>query len=116
MVLVLVVDDEFLVRMGGVQFVKQAGYRVIEAADADEAIRILESRSDIDIVFSDVTMPGSMDGLRLLQLIRDRWPPIRLILTSGKALVTPCDMPRGSVFLPKPYAFETVARALQQAA
>lgn len=84
MALVLVVDDEPLIRMSATAMVAQLGYDVLETDSADEAVRILESRDDIRIVFSDVQMPGTMDGLRLLKVIRDRWPPICLILTSGK--------------------------------
>src|ERR1700761_5755520 len=77
---VLIVEDEALIRLNAMDFATDAGHEAIEAANADDAIRLLESRNDIDIVFSDVSMPGSMDGLRLIQLIRNRWPPIRLIL------------------------------------
>jgi two-component system, response regulator PdtaR len=116
MALVLVVDDEALVRMNAVDMIEHAGHQVIEAANADEAIRILESRFDIEIVFSDVTMPGSMDGLRLLHLIRHRWPPIRLILASGKSLPEGAKPPEGSVFLCKPYDLGDVTGALARAA
>ena len=116
MALVLVVDDEALVRMNAVAMIEQAGHQVIEAANADEAIRILDSRFDIEIVFSDVSMPGSMDGLRLVHLIRDRWPPIRLILASGKSLPEGAMPPEGSVFLCKPYDFEDLTGALARAA
>ena len=116
MALVLVVDDEALVRMNAVDMIEQAGHQVVEAANADEAIRILESRSDIEIVFSDVSMPGSMDGVRLLQVTRDRWPPVRLILSSGKALPVGAVIPPGGVFVPKPYAYEDVVVALARAA
>ncbi len=96
---VLVVEDEVFVRMVISEYLRGCGYKVIEAANADEAIRILESRFDVEIVFSDVSMPGSMDGLRLVHLIRDRWPPIRLILASGKNLPTGAKLPEGGVFL-----------------
>lgn len=115
MALVLVVDDEPLVRMNAVEMIEQAGHQVIEAASADEAIRILESRTNIDIVFSDVSMPGSMDGLRLIQIIRDRWPPIQLILTSGRALPPGAMLPSGSVFLSKPYDHDDLTGALAHA-
>ena len=71
---VLVVEDTALIRMSAVHLVLEAGYEALEASDADEAIRILESRSDIDLVFTDVQMPGSMDGIKLSHYIRDRWP------------------------------------------
>jgi two-component system, response regulator PdtaR len=73
---VLIVEDEPLVRLGAVQTIEDAGFEVIEAANADEAIEILEKRSDIRVVFTDVHMPGSMDGLKLAHAVRNRWPPI----------------------------------------
>ncbi|HEY3637147.1 MAG TPA: response regulator [Rhizomicrobium sp.] len=112
----LIVEDEFLIRMGAVDIARRAGHETLEAANADEAIRILESRNDIEIVLSDVQMPGTMDGVRLLQVIRDRWPPIRLILTSGKVLTEVANLPKGSVFLPKPYNYEELSEAFAKAA
>jgi two-component system, response regulator PdtaR len=82
-VYVLVVEDDFLSRLHAVSLVQDAGYIAVEASDADEAITILEARKDIRIVFTDIDMPGSMDGLKLAHAIRERWPPIELILTSG---------------------------------
>jgi CheY-like chemotaxis protein len=112
MTIVLVVDDEPLIRMNAVDLVEQAGFTALEAGSADEAIEILMSRNDIYAVFSDVQMPGSMDGIRLLKVIRDRWPPVRLILTSGKPLPDDADLPSGSAFLPKPYGFPELRAAL----
>jgi two-component system, response regulator PdtaR len=104
MAVILVVDDEEIVRMGAVDLLEEAGHVVIEANSADAAIIILERRTDIEIVFSDVRMPGTMDGVRLLHLIRRRWPPIRLILTSGTPVVGIDELPEGTGFIPKPYA------------
>lgn len=72
---VLVVEDSMIIRMSAVDLVLSAGYEALEACDADEAIRILEARNDIDLVFTDVQMPGTMDGVKLSHYIRDRWPP-----------------------------------------
>ena len=113
MATILVVEDESLIRLGAVDMLKKSGHVTLEAANADEAIAILEARRDIEIVFSDV--PGSMDGLRLMQVIRDRWPPIRLILTSGKGLSDQSAFPAGGIFLSKPYAPEDLARAIDRA-
>jgi two-component system, response regulator PdtaR len=85
---VLVVEDESLVRMNALAMVEEAGFEAIAASDADEAIRLLESRSDIRAVFTDIQMPGSMDGLRLARVVRDRWPPVALIITSGQTSVS----------------------------
>ena len=101
--LVLVVEDEFLVRMNALSLLEEAGFDVLEAGRADEAIALLEARKDIRIVFTDINMPGSMDGLRLAHAIRNRWPPIELVLTSGQMRVRDEDMPERGHFLGKPY-------------
>ena len=101
--LVLVVEDESLVRMNALFLLEEAGFGVLEAGSADEAISLLERREDIRIVFTDINMPGSMDGLRLAHAIRSRWPPIELVLTSGLMRVRDEDMPERGVFLRKPY-------------
>jgi CheY-like chemotaxis protein len=100
---VLIVEDEALIRMGAVRMIEDAGFEVIEAANADEAIQILESRSGIRVVFTDIHMPGSMDGLKLAHAVRNRWPPIKIIVTSGRELLTEHDLPDGGRFLSKPY-------------
>ena len=100
---VLIVEDEPLVRLSAVKVIEDAGFEVIEAANADEAIRILENRSDIRVVFTDIHMPGSMDGLKLAHAVRDRWPPIKIIVTSGHDQVTEQDLPEGGCFFAKPY-------------
>src|SRR5215213_6741680 len=80
---VIVVEDEALIRTNAVDMVEEAGFEAIAASDADEAIRILESRNDIRAVFTDVQMAGSMNGIRLARVVRNRWPPVALIVTSG---------------------------------
>jgi CheY-like chemotaxis protein len=100
---VLVVEDEPLVRLGAVKIIEDAGFEVIEAASADEAIGILEGRSDIRVVFTDIQMPGSMDGLKLAHAVRNRWPPIKIIVTSGREIITQHDLPEGGRFFGKPY-------------
>ena len=79
----LVVEDEPLLRMLAVDVGEDAGFLVVAAANADDAVAILESRGDIRLVFTDIDMPGSLDGMKLAACIRDRWPPIHIILTSG---------------------------------
>src|SRR3979411_777683 len=79
---VLVVEDEMLLRMRAIDMVEDAGYTSVEAVDADEAVAILESRSDIALMFTDIQMPGSMDGLKLAHAVRERWPPVKIILVS----------------------------------
>jgi len=111
---VLVVEDEPLVRMVAVDTINEAGYDTVEALTADEAIHILESRKDIRIVFTDINMPGSMDGLKLARAIRDRWPPIELILTSAFRKPRAHDLPARGVFLAKPYLPEALMETLHQ--
>ena len=110
---VLVVEDELLIRMA-VDMVRAAGFDAVEASDADEAIDILTSRFDIAVVFTDIQMPGSMDGLRLAAAVRNRWPPIKIITASGHVRVGDDDLPSGSRFLPKPYSGREVAAQLKE--
>lgn len=109
---VLVVEDSAIIRMGAVDLVQSAGYEALEASNADEAIRILESRADIDLVFTDVQMPGTMDGIKLSHYIRDRWPPVKLIVASGKAILEESSLPEGSRFFSKPYNDHAIADAM----
>ena len=111
---VLVVEDEFFSRLHAVNLVEAAGYKAIEASNADEAIAILESRKDIRIVFTDIDMPGSMDGLKLARAVRDRWPPIELILTSGHFDVPEDKIPERGLFFSKPYGDREILSALQK--
>jgi len=113
---VLVVEDEPLVRMLVAGTVEEAGFDVLEAGNADEAVRILESRPDVRIVFTDIDMPGSMDGLKLAAAIRGRWPPIEIVLTSGHRYVAAIELPERSVFIPKPYKGDRVVETLRQLA
>ena len=112
--IVLVVEDEALIRLHAVSMIEDAGYEVIEASNADEAIRILEQRTDIHVVFTDIDMPGSLDGLKLARAVRNRWPPIRIIVASGKQTPGPGDIPEDGRFLRKPYSACDVTSALQQ--
>src|ERR1700742_4082197 len=106
---VLVVEDEFLLRMDAADMIGAAGFEVVEAANADQAIEILESRRDITVVFTDIQMPGSMDGLKLARAVRGRWPPIKIVATSGHVDVAETDLPDGGPFLPKPYSPHQIA-------
>ena len=110
---VLVVEDENLIRMSALDMVEEAGFEAIAASDADEAIRILESRNDIRAVFTDIHMPGSMDGLRLARVVRNRWPPVALIVTSGHMNLLEPDLPTGGRFLPKPYGAWQIGATLR---
>jgi CheY-like chemotaxis protein len=109
---VLIVEDEFLIRTATAEVLRDAGFEVLEAADADGAISVLESRSDIRLVFTDIHMPGTMDGAKLAHAVKHRWPPIRLIATSGRVSLGDLDLPSGTVLFPKPYSPEQIARTL----
>jgi len=100
--------------MDAIEAIEAAGFDVIDATDADKAIAILEQRSDIRLIFTDIHMPGSMDGIKLAHFVNDRWPPIKIIATSGHAKIAESDLPEGSRFLAKPYAVAEVASAIRQ--
>jgi two-component system, response regulator PdtaR len=111
---VLIVEDDFLIRMDAIDMIRSGGFDVVEAKDADEAIEILERRPDITVVFTDVHMPGSMDGLKLAAAIRGRWPPIKIVATSGRAKLSADDLPSGSRFLMKPYSEPEIVQTLRE--
>jgi len=111
---VLIVEDEFLLRMDAVDMIAEAGFEVLEAGNADEAIGILESRPDITVVFTDIQMPGSMDGLKLARAVRGRWPPVKIVATSGHFHLGETDLPEGGRFLPKPYSSVQVTGVLRE--
>jgi CheY-like chemotaxis protein len=107
---VLVVEDEFLIRIDAADMVRAAGFTVVEASNADLALELLESSS----VFTDIHVPGSMDGLRLVAIVRDRWPPIAILVTSGQDQIGVDDLPAGGRFLPKPYTEAQLATHLRE--
>ena len=110
---VLVVEDEMMLRMRAVDIVEDAGFVPVEAISADEAIQILESRDDISLLFTDIQMPGSMDGLKLAHATHTRWPHIKIILVSGQIAVTDADKPDDSRFFPKPLEIQQMILELQ---
>jgi CheY-like chemotaxis protein len=112
--LVLIVEDEFLLLVEAVDMVAAAGFAAVEASNADEAIEILEARRDVTVVFTDIQMSGSMDGLKLARAVRGRWPPIKIVATSGQPMVRQEDLPEGSRFLPKPYGPVEIAGVLRE--
>jgi two-component sensor histidine kinase/ActR/RegA family two-component response regulator len=111
---VLVVEDEMVLRMRAVDIVEDAGFTAIEANSADEALSILESRSDISLLFSDIQMPGSMDGLKLAHAVHDRWPSIKIILVSGQVKLADEDKPTNSRFFGKPLEVKQMIAELQE--
>jgi two-component sensor histidine kinase len=111
---VLVVEDEMLLRIRAVDIVEDAGFTPIEAVNADEALAILESRSDVDLLFSDIQMPGSMDGLKLAHAVHERWPSIGIILVSGKLTPTDSERPADSRFFGKPLEVSQMIAEIQE--
>jgi CheY-like chemotaxis protein len=111
---VLVVEDEPLLRLAAIDLVEMAGYEAIPAADATEAIKILEARSDIRVVMTDVDMPRGVDGMRLAAIIRDRWPPIRIIIVSGHVDDPGELIPAETVFFSKPYREKQIIEAIHK--
>src|SRR5438105_12392580 len=110
---VLVVEDEMLLRMRAVDMVEDAGFTSVEAVNADEAVAILESRSDIALLLTDIQMPGSMDGLKLAHAVHERWPPIRIILVSGQLRPASIDIPADSRFFGKPLEAKEMIAEMQ---
>lgn len=106
---VLVVEDEPLLRMGIVDHLEEQGFSVLEAANADEAIAILSNNTMVQILFTDIDMPGEMDGIRLAEAVRDRWPPVTIVITSGHKRPLLSDLPAGVQFFSKPYNPDTIA-------
>ncbi len=110
--IVLIVEDHPLVQITAAALIENAGMATVVAADADEALEILTGRDDIHAVFTDVTMPGSMDGIELARLVRTRWPEIALVVTSGDELSEMVRLPSGVRFLRKPYQYASVVEEL----
>jgi CheY-like chemotaxis protein len=111
---VLVVEDEMMLRMRVVDMVEDAGYVPVEAVDADEAMAILLSRSDIALMLTDVQMPGSMNGLQLAHAVHERWPPIRIILASGQLKLSRNEIPQDSRFFGKPLQSDEIIAEMRE--
>jgi two-component sensor histidine kinase/CheY-like chemotaxis protein len=110
---VLIVEDEMVLRMRAVDIVEDAGFCPVEAVNADEALSILESRSDISLLFTDIQMPGSMDGLKLAHTVHNRWADIKIILVSGQVKPSEAERPTDSRFFGKPLGVERMITELQ---
>jgi CheY-like chemotaxis protein len=108
-VAILVVEDEYLIRMDTSSSLEAAGFIVYEAENAAEAIRALELHDKIELIFTDINMPGSMDGLALAHYVRGRWPPVKIIVASGYMKFLEDDLPPGALFVEKPYYPKNIA-------
>lgn len=111
--IVLVVEDEFFLRDHAVDFLEEASFAVLQAADPDEAISILSSRHDVDVLFTDINFIGKTDGLRLAWEVSSRWPDIQILITSGKTRPGFGEMPPNSDFIAKPYRPKAVVGAIR---
>lgn len=111
---VLVVEDDDLIREVTSAIIEDGGYTTIQATNADQAISILDSRSDISLVVTDINMSGSMDGLKLAHAIRGRWPPVRIIVVSGKVHPEPDELPSATFFVKKPFKGEELLAAIER--
>ncbi|MET0241036.1 MAG: response regulator [Sphingobium sp.] len=103
MTTVLIVEDEPLIRLISAEILGDAGYRVLEADGAGQALEVLQRDGDIDLLFTDIRMPGLMDGLKLAETVHERWPAVHLLVTSGHIRLSDNDLPDAGTFLPKPY-------------
>jgi CheY-like chemotaxis protein len=109
---VVVVDDDVFERMGASGMFLDAGYRVLEAHDADEALRFFEANADVRLLFTDVSMPGSMSGSDLACEVAERWPKVGIIVTSGRP--RPLQLPVSMLFHDKPYEPAIVLRQARE--
>ena len=105
---ILIVEDDPFLKFLTVDAVEEAGFVALEAGSADEAVAILESRLDIALVLTDINMPGSMDGLKLAHAVRNRWPPIKIIVVSGRMRPSDVDLPMQCRFFAKPYSSDAI--------
>lgn len=108
------VEDEPIQRMALHDTIEEAGFEVLEAWDAASAVAVLESRTDVRLVVTDVEMPGSMDGMRLAAAVRDRWPPIEIVLVSALRPPRPDELPARSKFIPKPIRTDVLLGTLRR--
>ena len=113
MIHVLVVEDEPLVQLDITDFLENDGFKVFTARNADEAVALLEIHLEIQILFTDIDMPGSMDGLKLAAAVRNRWPPVHIVVTSGHHVMDVTDLPDGGMFYSKPYLSADIAAAFR---
>lgn len=112
---VLIVEDEVLVRMVIAEYLRDCGFMAIEAGSAQEALALFKADIDVDVVFSDIQMPGEMDGFGLAQWVRQNRPEVKVILTSGAASAAgkAADLCHDGPLLPKPYDSEEVERRIR---
>jgi len=111
---VLVAEDEELIRLWAAGVLQENGFSVLEAANAEAALRVLEARPEVRLLFTDIHMPGAFDGMELARRVHDRWPNVLLVVTSGKIEPRTAEIPDESRFLPKPYRAEQLVGQVQE--
>jgi DNA-binding response OmpR family regulator len=104
--LALVVEDEELLRLHAACLLEEHGFTVIEAKNADAALRVMETRDEVRLLFTDIQMPGALDGMDLVRQVHDRWPRVLLVIISGQRKPTRAEIPDDGRFVVKPYAGE----------
>ncbi|SHF76754.1 Response regulator receiver domain-containing protein [Loktanella atrilutea] len=112
----LIVEDEYLIRMDAVDMIRDAGFKTYDASSADQAIVLMDLHPDIGILFTDIDMPGSMDGLKLASYVRHRWPPVIIIVASGATGIDQTMLPTGASFFPKPYQTSLISQSFRDIA
>ncbi len=110
---ILIVEDEVLVRMLIADLLQDEGYKIIEAANAEEALRVLKVRPDVHVVLTDGEMPPGPTGFDLAAQVREQWPSIQVLVTSGRMF--PANLPEGVAFVAKPWTAESLARCVHEA-
>jgi two-component system, response regulator PdtaR len=113
LVVILVVEDELWLSLDISEALKDEGYDVITVANANDALKVLESPTDVATIFTDINLPGSMDGLKLAAAVKDRWPPVNIIVTTGMRAPRRDEIPARSLFIAKPYRNAQVLEALR---
>ena len=103
---ILVVEDEALIRIWAADLLEEDGFSVLEAKDADAALKVLEARPDVKLLLTDVQMPGSLNGMELASEVHARWPHILLVITSGRDRPARAEIPDDGRFVAKPYSAE----------
>lgn len=112
---ILLVEDEAIIRIASAAILEDAGYTIIEAVDADDALRMLQHHPEVDVVVTDVQMPGTIDGLRLVEILALQYPRIETIITSGRASANAARQCGATKFLAKPYTANAIQTAVQTA-
>lgn len=111
---ILVVEDEPLVRVNATEIIEEAGWSALEAGNSAEALKVLGDHPDVDVMFTDVNMPGDMDGIALAECVHRLHPHVELVITSGKRVIAEEALPDAGTFLPKPYGFEDLTQAIEE--